>query len=382
MRRGVPAELRSQVWSRCLEDGVQRLAGDGDSGGEGGLGSEAEDVPPWVSQLIENDVPRTFANWTEFQEAGGQEKLRRSLRRFALDNPSIGYCQSLNFIAAVLLMIVHCQEAVPPMMGRLLGKLDARQWYTEGMEQLRADALVLSDLVRKRMPVIHGALHTHSFNPLFVCPRWFLSLFSTALEGEALLRVWDVIMADGVEAVFRVALALLAWREDELVRARSQDDVLELLLMRRCEVDVDELLAIAYHPELLGPHTGADLEERRRAALGRIASSDGERPGGAIDAARALAPYLLAHYARDLMAAGREARGREVTSDYRLGDLSRGLLAKSRRLAADGLESGGQRLGSLARGLASRISAHAAGSPLAASPPAEIIASGEEAMDT
>ncbi|RYY83888.1 hypothetical protein EON63_10300 [archaeon] len=41
----------------------------------------------------------------------GENSLRRVLQAFALHNPDIGYCQSLNFVAGMMLLFLSEDEA-------------------------------------------------------------------------------------------------------------------------------------------------------------------------------------------------------------------------------------------------------------------------------
>eukprot|EP00404_Azadinium_spinosum_P003579 CAMPEP_0180475638 /NCGR_PEP_ID=MMETSP1036_2-20121128/31308_1 /TAXON_ID=632150 /ORGANISM="Azadinium spinosum, Strain 3D9" /LENGTH=428 /DNA_ID=CAMNT_0022483017 /DNA_START=86 /DNA_END=1368 /DNA_ORIENTATION=+ len=295
-RRGVHPRLRPKVWSHCLEGGCGDAVEEDSCGVAEGGGSAAsdvglrgasaigqerrsmsggkEEVSRHIADLIETDIPRTFARCKKLQTSVGQNKLRHALRRFAAENADIGYCQSLNLLAGVLIMVFDDERAVPALMSRLIAKLDARRWYTEGMQQLRADAIVLQDLLRERMPIIHAAFSAHSFDPLVVCPRWFLSLFSMALEGETLHRVWDVVLSDGISAVFRVAVALFARREAEIKRASSLEDLMNIFLTQQQDVVPESVLAIAYHPNILGRLDAAELAERRQVAWRRIQEGD------------------------------------------------------------------------------------------------------------
>lgn len=56
------------------------------------------------------DLPRTFpANaWVQSEE--GQGALRRVLCAFAQHKRDVGYCQGLNYIAAMLLLAMHRDE--------------------------------------------------------------------------------------------------------------------------------------------------------------------------------------------------------------------------------------------------------------------------------
>ena len=63
-------------------------------------------------KLIELDLPRTCPKNERFNtdDAIGREELRQILYSYALRNPKLGYLQSMNFIAAQLLIVTNDVE--------------------------------------------------------------------------------------------------------------------------------------------------------------------------------------------------------------------------------------------------------------------------------
>ena len=61
-----------------------------------------------MSADILKDLDRTFPGHRFFNDASTQASLERMLTAFAVRNPDIGYCQSLNFVAGMLLL--HMDE--------------------------------------------------------------------------------------------------------------------------------------------------------------------------------------------------------------------------------------------------------------------------------
>jgi len=316
MRRGVPDLWRPDVWSHCLgieepgadatptsacsnngadadalvkhkalgspKTGTGEDAKDASPGGKhilGGAkqnqsGQEVEELPQSVADVIEADIARTFPGCAAFQGLDGPARLRRVLRTFAASDAELGYCQSLNFVAAILIMVLRDEKAALAAMRQLLVKLGTRSWYTCGMTQLRADTAVLEELLQERVPAVHAVIREHRFDMLFICSKWFLCLFATILEGETLFRVWDVIIVDGIEAIFRVALAILAMSSDAMMKASSCDDLVELLQDLRVDCPPEELIQSAYSPALGGQVSRVELAQRRRQAATRISTND------------------------------------------------------------------------------------------------------------
>jgi len=200
--------------------------------------------------------------------------LRKVLRALAMSDTELGYCQSLNFIAAVFIMVVRDERQALFGVQQLLTKLGTRSWYMDGMQQLRADTNVLEDLVREHLPAVHSVFRKTGFDLLFVSSKWFLCLFATCLDGETLQRVWDVILGDGIEAVFRVAFSLLSMRSDAILRAKSCDDLIIMFQEWREDSSCpDMIIKTAYIPSRKWP-TRSDLAQRRKRAFSKVSTED------------------------------------------------------------------------------------------------------------
>eukprot|EP00930_Biecheleria_cincta_P056517 TRINITY_DN42620_c0_g1_i1.p1 TRINITY_DN42620_c0_g1~~TRINITY_DN42620_c0_g1_i1.p1 ORF type:complete len:454 (+),score=65.45 TRINITY_DN42620_c0_g1_i1:44-1405(+) len=234
----------------------------------------ATGCPQTLLDVIEADVARTFPNHEGFKQIGGAEKLRRVLIDLALQDSELGYCQSLNFIAAIFLMTLQNELSARMAAEKLLVKLGTRCWYTDGMKQLRADTLVLEDMIRERLPAVHSSLRNHKFDLIFVTSKWFMCLFASTLEEEVLRRVWDVLLGDGIEAVFRISLTLFAFQAKAITQIKSSDDLIFLMQDWHPDCSAEALLQKAYDPALVGSLSRAELARRRREAADKISSAE------------------------------------------------------------------------------------------------------------
>ena len=57
----------------------------------------------WTASIV-IDVPRTFPDIKSFDEEQ-QQRLKRVLNAYAGSNPEIGYCQGMNYVAGLLLLV-------------------------------------------------------------------------------------------------------------------------------------------------------------------------------------------------------------------------------------------------------------------------------------
>lgn len=56
------------------------------------------------------DLPRTFPSNAWVGSAEGQSALRHVLLAFSVHKPDVGYCQSMNYVAAMLLLCLDLSE--------------------------------------------------------------------------------------------------------------------------------------------------------------------------------------------------------------------------------------------------------------------------------
>eukprot|EP01027_Heterolobosea_sp_BB2_P001737 GEZU01002593.1.p1 GENE.GEZU01002593.1~~GEZU01002593.1.p1 ORF type:complete len:201 (+),score=66.86 GEZU01002593.1:44-604(+) len=111
-RKGVPPEMRGEVW--FLLSGAYHRRAQNVGYYQALLDRYGNKESP-ATKEVERDIDRTFPDHPYFgkseadgTEAPGRLKLRRILNMHAFHNEKIGYCQSLNFIAATLLL--HMDE--------------------------------------------------------------------------------------------------------------------------------------------------------------------------------------------------------------------------------------------------------------------------------
>ncbi|KAI3470440.1 hypothetical protein Pfo_027103 [Paulownia fortunei] len=180
----------------------------------------------WKGQ-IEKDLPRTFPGHPALDE-DGRNALRRLLTAYARHNPSVGYCQAMNFFAGLLLLLMPEENAFWTLMGILDDYFDG--YYSEEMIESQVDQLVLEELVREKFPKLVNHLDYLGVQAAWVTGPWFLTIFMNMLPWESVLRVWDVLLFEGNRVMlFRTALALMELYGPALVTTKDAGDAVTLL---------------------------------------------------------------------------------------------------------------------------------------------------------
>ncbi|CAA7052006.1 unnamed protein product [Microthlaspi erraticum] len=180
----------------------------------------------WKGQ-IEKDLPRTFPGHPALDD-DGRNALRRLLTAYARHNPSVGYCQAMNFFAALLLLLMPEENAFWSLVGIIDDYFS--DYYSEEMIESQVDQRVLEELVRERFPKLVHHLDYLGVQVVWVTGPWFLSIFINVLPWESVLRVWDVLLFEGNRVMlFRTALALMEFYGPAIITTKDTGDAVTLL---------------------------------------------------------------------------------------------------------------------------------------------------------
>ncbi|XP_057981839.1 uncharacterized protein LOC131167075 isoform X7 [Malania oleifera] len=247
VRGGVPMALRGELWqafvgarARRVESYYQDLLAPETKSGKNmeqhdlqsddnskGLSADSACIAEKWKGQIEKDLPRTFPGHPALDE-DGRNALRRLLTAYARHNPSVGYCQAMNFFAGLLLLLMPEENAFWTLMGIIDDYFDG--YYSEEMIESQVDQLVFEELVRERFPKLVNHLDYLGVQVAWVTGPWFLSIFMNMLPWESVLRIWDVVLFEGNRVMlFRTALALMELYGPALVTTKDAGDAVTLL---------------------------------------------------------------------------------------------------------------------------------------------------------
>uniref|UniRef100_UPI00398E5E9D TBC1 domain family member 10A-like n=1 Tax=Pristiophorus japonicus TaxID=55135 RepID=UPI00398E5E9D len=190
-RKGIPASMRARCWP-MLCGGMAKMAQNKSKF------KELDRAPgdrQWLD-TIEKDLHRQFPFHEMFvsREGHGQQDLYRILKAYTVYKPEEGYCQAQGPLAAVLLMQMPAEEAFWCLVQ--ICELYVPGYYSQGLEAVQLDGLVLFALLRKVSSVAYKHLKKHEVDPLLYMTEWFMCLFSRTLPWATVLRVWDMFFSE------------------------------------------------------------------------------------------------------------------------------------------------------------------------------------------
>jgi len=226
IRQGVPPELREEVWLQCLGARDKKRSALPQDQYEAVLG-RAEQSSEYFEQ-IEKDLRRTLPTNTHFQREDGLDALRSVLLAYSERNRALGYCQSMNFVAAILLLHMECDD-VFWCLAAIVEDILPQRWFDGDFHGSLVETRVLSSCVKWKLPKLHAHLESLQVNFEQGTWPWFLSLFTATLPLEPMLRAWDCFFHEGVKALQRVAMGLLWLRQRDLLALHDDMEIFGLL---------------------------------------------------------------------------------------------------------------------------------------------------------
>ncbi|CAH8621275.1 unnamed protein product [Heterobilharzia americana] len=168
---------------------------------------------------IEKDLFRTMPNNLCFHSSNstGISRLRRVLRALAWLYVDVGYCQGMGLIAANLLLCLEEETAFWMMCSIIEDLLPPSYFSSVSLLGVQADQLVLNHLLPFYLPELDALLKEYEISLPLITLQWFLTLFSSVCPTALTFRIWDLLFYDGSIVLFRIALALLAHKNNEIL---------------------------------------------------------------------------------------------------------------------------------------------------------------------
>ncbi|XP_043689573.1 growth hormone-regulated TBC protein 1-like [Telopea speciosissima] len=261
IRKGIPPVLRPKVWF-SLSGAAKKRSTVPESYYEDLINAvEGKSTP--ATRQIDHDLPRTFPGHPWLDTPEGHAALRRVLVGYSFRDSCVGYCQGLNYVAALLLLVMKTEEDAFWMLAVLLENVLVNDCYTDNLSGCHVEQRVFKDLLAKKCPIIAAHLDALGFDVSLVATEWFLCLFSKSLPSETTMRVWDVLFNEGAKVIFHVALAIFKMKEEELLMAHQVGDVISIIQKTTHHLfDPDELLTVAF--DKIGSMTTNTITKQRK----------------------------------------------------------------------------------------------------------------------
>lgn len=100
---------------------------------------------------------------------------------------------------------------------QLMSNYGLRGHFTPNMEGLHLRLYQFDSLVAEYLPHISRHLQRRGIDSTMFASQWFMTLFAYKFPLDLVFRIYDMVFVEGLEAVFKFALALLKRNETHLL---------------------------------------------------------------------------------------------------------------------------------------------------------------------
>lgn len=162
---------------------------------------------------LEKMIKRDMGSRTSYSKyttaAGLQEPLFNVCKAYALFDEGVGYPQGMNFIIMPLLFNMSEEEAFC-LLVRLMNKYGVRELFIQDMPGLHLHLYQFERLLEDVEPALYCHLNRRGVPPKLYATQWFLTLFAYRFPLQLVMRVYDLILSEGLEgAILKFGMAVI-----------------------------------------------------------------------------------------------------------------------------------------------------------------------------
>ncbi|XP_064933088.1 TBC1 domain family member 2B isoform X2 [Columba livia] len=270
IRSGIPHEHRSKIWKWCINLHVKKFKDSTVPGYFQTLLQNALEKQNPASKQIELDLLRTLPNNKHYSSptSDGIQKLRNVLLAFSWRNPDIGYCQGLNRLVAIALLYLEQEDAFWCLV-TIVEVFMPRDYYTKTLLGSQVDQRVFKDLMSEKLPRLHAHFEQYKVDYTLITFNWFLVVFVDSVVSDILFKIWDSFLYEGPKVIFRFALALFKYKEEEILKLQDSMSIFKYLrYFTRTILDARKLTGIAFGD--LNPFPLRQIRNRRTYHLEKV----------------------------------------------------------------------------------------------------------------
>lgn len=239
---GLYRRLVEEAWNSAMNDDKEHIERDLHRTFPDNIHFKPDFIPPPDESEDGDDSRKMYAQ--SRLEPRIIQSLRRVLYAFALHNSKIGYTQSLNFIAGMLLLLLPEEKAF--WMLHIITSRYLPATHEINLEGADVDLWILMVLLREQMPAVYAKIADTSPSTIRSKPpvmeesadlpvitlgltNWLMSLFIGSLPWETTLRVWDIFFYEGSRTFFRVGLGIFKSCEKAILSVSDSSEIFQIV---------------------------------------------------------------------------------------------------------------------------------------------------------
>ncbi|KAG6010260.1 hypothetical protein E4U21_007309 [Claviceps maximensis] len=194
-------------------------------------------------QKLEKTIRRDLGARTSFSKyaaaAGLQGGLFGVCKAYALFDEGVGYAQGMNFLIMPLLFNMPEEEAFC-LLVRLMHQYKLRDLFVQDMPGLHMHLHQFERLLEDFEPALYCHLHRRGISSHLYATQWFLTLFAYRFPLQLVLRIYDLILSEGLSAILRFGIALMQKNATTLLAISDMQQLTTYLKDKLFDVYIDK----------------------------------------------------------------------------------------------------------------------------------------------
>lgn len=253
--RGIPTELRGIIWQLIARSKNYHLEE---------LYYHLKTEKSSHDKAIMRDLSRT-SFFTNIDLASKGEELFNVIKAYSLFDPDVGYTQGMIFITVPLVMNMNESESFC-FLTTLMKEYNLRSVFCPDMDGLHLLLYKFDRLLERNLSLLYNYLMRSGIKSSMYASQWFLTFFAYKFPLEMVLRIYDILITEGIESILKFALNLMIKHEKILLQLNF-DKLLEFLKTGLFNCYVNEQY-VGHHKKTGGPNLN-DLSKKRFTMFGR-----------------------------------------------------------------------------------------------------------------
>lgn len=193
-------------------------------------------------QKLEKVIRKDLGMRTSFSKFAASQGLQDALfgvcKAYALFDEAVGYAQGMNFLVMPLLFNMPEEEAFC-LLVRLMNHYKLRDLFIHDMPGLHKHLYQFERLIEDLEPALYCHLHRKGISSHLYATQWFLTLFAYKFPLQLVLRIYDLILSEGLSAILKFSVVLMQKNAAALLQISDISALTAFLRDRLFDVYID-----------------------------------------------------------------------------------------------------------------------------------------------
>lgn len=225
---------------------------------------------------IKRDLTRT-SFFTNVEQVNKGEELFNVIKAYSLFDPDVGYTQGMIFITVPLIMNMSESECFC-LLVTLMKDYNLRSLFCPEMKGLHLLLYEFDRLLEINLPNLYNHLVKQGIKSSMYASQWFLTFFAYKFPLDIVLRIYDILITQGIESILKFAVNLMIKNESNITLLKF-DKLLDFLKNNLFNVYVNDEFINGANSTNSSQNdlTGSGVSRRFSLLGGRRSSTGGAR---------------------------------------------------------------------------------------------------------